>query len=113
MVTCEAMRWLPLLDWWWWHVAGKLVPAPGSWVVVAAMIVARWWWWLWCLSSMVRMVVVAVQGLLAPCPDRSFHACEGRRLFGRSSVVECSWWIGSARVSGRSEVEAVCLCERV
>ena len=91
-------------------VASKLAV---GWVVVV-MIVARWrcWWWLWCLS-MVRMVVVAVQGLLAPCPDRSFHACEGRRLFGRSSVVECSWWIGSARVSGRSEVEAVCLCERV
>lgn len=63
--------------------------------------------------SMVRMVVVAVQGLLAPCPDRSFRPCLRGSSFALFGSVECSWWIGSARVSGRSEVEAVCLCERV
>ena len=61
---------------------------------------------------MVRMVVVAVQGLLAPCPDRLFCACEGRGLFGRSSGVQLVDWQrtrewkvgGGSRVSMRAGV---------
>ena len=104
-------RRLPLLDWWWWQASWHLAVSCWQlvgWVVVV-IIVARCWWWLWCLS-MVRMVVLAVQGLLAPCPDRSFLACEGRRLFGRGvQLVDWQrtreWKVGGgSRVSMRAGV---------